>query len=127
MILQMNCLLMICLQTVVWSQMVVVIIIRFVHMTKQTIQSDVLVKLVIRILARQPMLLALVRHAESNDKIFLSLTFTDSCQVNNGECDVNADCSHDAATFAVKCTCKIGFTNTSTSSSANGSCTGKFV
>ena len=50
----------------------------------------------------------------------------DSCQVNNGQCDVNADCSHDVLTFAVKCTCKIGYTNTSASSSSNGSCTGMY-
>ena len=34
---------------------------------------------------------------------------TDSCLVSNGGCDVNADCSHDTTTNAVKCTCKTGY------------------
>ena len=38
----------------------------------------------------------------------------DSCKVNNGECDKNAKCSHDQATFAVVCTCKTGYTNVGT-------------
>ena len=36
---------------------------------------------------------------------------SDSCLVQNGGCDVNAACSHDAKCFAVVCTCKTGYTN----------------
>lgn len=39
------------------------------------------------------------------------LSFIDSCTVNNGGCDSNADCSHQTKTFAVVCTCKTGYTN----------------
>lgn len=45
------------------------------------------------------------------DNIFETLSISDSCQVNNGGCETNAICSHDETTFAVICTCKIGFTN----------------
>ena len=38
-------------------------------------------------------------------------TVLDTCQVNNGNCDANARCSHDGATNAIKCTCKQGFVN----------------
>ena len=38
----------------------------------------------------------------------------DSCNVNNGGCDKNADCSHDKTTFAVVCTCKTGYSNVGT-------------
>lgn len=48
---------------------------------------------------------------------------SDSCEVNNGGCDPNAACSHDAATNAVKCTCKTGYTNTGSGSTVV--CTGK--
>lgn len=47
---------------------------------------------------------------------------TDSCKVNNGGCDNNAVCSHDSNTNAVKCTCKVGYTNTG--SESNVVCTG---
>ncbi|CAF4420487.1 unnamed protein product, partial [Rotaria magnacalcarata] len=36
----------------------------------------------------------------------------DACQVNNGGCDSNATCSHDASTNGVVCSCKNGFVNT---------------
>lgn len=49
--------------------------------------------------------------------------FADTCQINNGGCDGNALCSHDATTNACKCTCKTGYTNTG--SSSNVICTGK--
>lgn len=48
---------------------------------------------------------------------------SDSCKVNNGGCGCTATCSHDSTTFAVRCTCKTGYTNTGTSS--NVVCTGK--
>ncbi|CAF4634909.1 unnamed protein product, partial [Rotaria magnacalcarata] len=39
---------------------------------------------------------------------------SDSCKVNNGGCDSNAACSHDASTNAIVCTCKSGYTNVPT-------------
>ncbi|CAF4693289.1 unnamed protein product, partial [Rotaria socialis] len=33
------------------------------------------------------------------------------CPDNNGGCDPNATCSHDATTNAVNCTCKAGYAN----------------
>ena len=39
------------------------------------------------------------------------MSFPDSCKVDNGGCDENADCSHDAKSYAVICTCKNGYTN----------------
>lgn len=56
--------------------------------------------------------------------VFL-LSFLDSCLVNNGNCDVNADCSHDTATFGVVCTCKKGYSNTGTNGVVK--CTGKWI
>ena len=47
----------------------------------------------------------------------------DICDVNNGGCDTNAACSHDATTFAHKCTCKTGYSNTG--SDFNVTCTGQ--
>ncbi len=47
----------------------------------------------------------------------------DSCKVNNGGCDCDAQCSHDKNTNAVKCTCNPGYTNTGSGSTV--SCTGK--
>ena len=47
----------------------------------------------------------------------------DTCLVNNGGCDKNADCSHESATNAVKCSCKTGYANTANGS--NAVCTGK--
>lgn len=37
------------------------------------------------------------------------MDYLDSCNVNNGGCDTNADCSHDSNTNAVVCSCKTGF------------------
>ncbi|CAF4621154.1 unnamed protein product, partial [Rotaria socialis] len=37
------------------------------------------------------------------------------CTDNNGGCDPNATCSHDATTNAIDCTCKTGYTNTGSS------------
>ena len=42
------------------------------------------------------------------------LWLTDSCNVNNGNCDPYATCSHDRETFAVVCKCKTGYTNVGT-------------
>lgn len=42
---------------------------------------------------------------------------SDSCLVKNGGCDLNANCLHEGETFAVKCVCKTGFTNTGTDGS----------
>ena len=54
---------------------------------------------------------------------------SDSCTVNNGGCDKNADCSHDKTTFAVVCTCKTGYTNvgTPTAVKCEGSRTDTFL
>ena len=40
------------------------------------------------------------------------LACSDDCKINNGGCDINAECSHNATTNAVICTCKVGYTNT---------------
>lgn len=53
----------------------------------------------------------------------ISVMTSDSCTINNGGCGANAICSHDAATFAVRCRCRAGYTNTGTSAKLN--CTGK--
>ena len=50
-------------------------------------------------------------------------SLSDSCNVNNGGCDKNADCSHDKGTFAVVCTCKTGYTNVGTGTTVK--CDGK--
>ena len=47
---------------------------------------------------------------------------TDSCHVNNGGCGPHASCSQDPSTYAVKCTCQTGYTNTGSDSAVN--CTG---
>ena len=47
----------------------------------------------------------------NDERTLSSANLIDTCQVNNGNCDTNAVCSHDAATNAVKCTCKQGFVN----------------
>lgn len=59
--------------------------------------------------------------ANNKDKTHIVILIVDSCDVNNGGCDPNAECSHDA-TNAVKCTCKTGYTNTG--SDFNVVCTG---
>ena len=61
-------------------------------------------------------------HCSSSPPL-LSFWSIESCLVNNGGCDSNADCSHDAATNAVKCTCKTGYVLHHAGSSAV--CTGK--
>ncbi|CAM4896846.1 unnamed protein product [Rotaria socialis] len=50
---------------------------------------------------------------------------SDSCTVNNGACHPNAFCSHDAKKNAVKCTCKVGYTNTG--SADNVVCAGMII
>ena len=54
---------------------------------------------------------------------FLSLIFSDKCEVNNGDCGPNAVCSHDSLTNAATCTCQTGYINTG--SQSNVVCTGK--
>lgn len=54
---------------------------------------------------------------------FLKNPPSDSCHVNNGGCNSNATCAHEATTNAVKCVCKAGFTNTGSGSTVI--CTGK--
>ena len=49
--------------------------------------------------------------------------YTDSCNVDNGNCDSYATCSHETSTFAVVCTCKTGYTNIGTE--RNVVCEGK--
>ena len=61
---------------------------------------------------------------ETRKQRYLLFTiFQDSCKIDNGGCDENAVCSHDARTNAVKCTCKTGYMNTGCSS--NVICTGE--
>ena len=48
--------------------------------------------------------------------MLILLSLTDQCQVNNGGCDSNAICSHDAKTYAIICTCATGYTNTASGS-----------
>jgi hypothetical protein len=70
------------------------------------------------------MLNASVSEAQAeNDRIsrFLQLS-ADSCKVKNGDCHVTAQCSHDPVTFAVKCICRTGYTNTGSGSTVV--CTG---
>jgi hypothetical protein len=45
------------------------------------------------------------------DSVAPQFTILDSCEVKNGGCDKNADCSHDATSYDVVCTCKTGYTN----------------
>ena len=47
---------------------------------------------------------------------FCIVFLKDKCVINNGDCGSNAVCSHDSKTFAIKCTCKTGFTNTGSGS-----------
>jgi hypothetical protein len=105
--------------------MAVVIVTRSVHMRHLTMLLDAAAKWATRMWVPLPMSLALVRCWMLTHSSLSYHDPIDSCQVNNGQCDVNADCSHEPTTFAVKCTCKVGFTNISTSSSSNGSCTGR--
>ncbi|CAF4579308.1 unnamed protein product, partial [Rotaria socialis] len=49
------------------------------------------------------------RRADGFPLILNSVLVIDSCKVNNGDCDSNATCTHDSVTFAVVCSCPIGF------------------
>ena len=68
--------------------------------------------------------------SESNDssggaggkRCFSSVISSDSCTINNGGCDENSICTHDAASNAVRCACKTGYVNTGCPS--NVVCTG---
>ena len=61
------------------------------------------------------------RMSNHSENVFFS--HTDTCQVNNGDCDVNAICSHDGKNNSVVCICKTGYTNSG--SASNATCTGK--
>ena len=54
--------------------------------------------------------------------IVIIIILLDSCTINNGGCGNNTICSHDSATYAVRCRCKTGYTNTGSSAKLN--CTG---
>lgn len=54
--------------------------------------------------------------------LFTNRFVADTCLIRNGDCDVNANCSHAETTNEVKCTCKTGYTNTG--SVFNVTCTG---
>ena len=62
--------------------------------------------------------------SKRRELLHLIRVFADSCLVNNGGCDINAICSHNASNNAAQCTCKTGYTNTG--SSSNVICTGKW-
>ena len=51
----------------------------------------------------------------------------DSCLVDNGQCDPNATCSHNATTNAVVCTCNIGFTDIGSGSGSDVRCIGMLL
>ncbi|CAF4395274.1 unnamed protein product, partial [Rotaria magnacalcarata] len=46
------------------------------------------------------------------DMLIVAQVLSSNAQVNNGGCDSNATCSHDASTNGVVCSCKNGFVNT---------------
>ena len=52
-----------------------------------------------------------VRFASTDFWPTFKILLVDSCKVKNGGCDQYADCTHNADTFAVVCTCKTGYTN----------------
>ena len=58
-----------------------------------------------------------------NPAFLTTESLIDACQVKNGECDLNAICSHDGITNAIICTCKTGYVNTG--SQSNVTCTGE--
>ena len=84
-----------------------------------------------QILAHSPKWSALVSSATGTvvktrkELFWCSSLVADTCQVQNGGCDVNAICSHDGITNAVTCRCKTGYTNTG--SATNVSCTGRSI
>ena len=61
-------------------------------------------------------------HSAANVNHPIVIILLDSCTINNGGCGDNTICSHDSATYAVRCRCKIGYTNTGSSARLN--CTG---
>lgn len=102
--------------------MVDVVAVPLVPMITQPMQSDVLARLVIRTQVQNRRLNVQVIAIGYNQVIVIQCLIIilyyiiDSCQVNNGGCGDNAICSHDDVSDAVKCTCKIGFTNVGSSS-----------
>ena len=115
-------------QTVVGSVTVDVTQTHFVHMKQQRMQLDVLARLAIQTLVQvrtqsARVNLSCLKPMCVPSNAFVSLIiFPDSCQVNNCGCDRNADCSHQLATYACECKCKIGYTNIGCS--CNPFCTG---
>ena len=106
---------------------------RSAHMIPATMQWCALARRASPTLAQLPMSLAPVR-SSFDSSLSLSLSFNclsfslsritlDTCLVNNGGCDVNAICSHDSTTNAVKCYCKTGYSNTGSPTTVI--CTGK--
>ena len=96
---------------------------QFVHTSHQIMRSNVSAKLDILILVHRHMSYVQVNKIFEMIFHFHTATvhfsvFIDSCQVNNGGCDTNAICSHDTMTNEVKCTCKTGYTNTTSASNA---------
>ena len=57
---------------------------------------------------------AMTETIKSICSLFLLLLLTDECDVNNGDCGLNAACTHDAKTNAVQCVCQTGYTNIGT-------------
>ena len=101
-----------------------------VHMMRRQMQSNVFARPDIPILLQHRMSFAKVITAgddgERTSRLKLDKSiFADSCQVNNGGCDVNAICSHSPDTYGCECTCKTGYTNTG--SPSNIVCTGEEV
>ena len=100
--------------------MVDAVAVPLVPMIMQPMQSDVHAKLVIRTQVHNRRLnvkvIAIGYTQVIQCLLIILYCISDSCQVNNGGCGDNAICSHDDVTDAVKCTCKIGFTNVGSSS-----------
>lgn len=87
-------------------------------MTQQHMKSSASVKQVLpmSVLTQTPTA-QVWRHHTIEWKIdSIAFVITDSCRVNNGGCDKNANCSHDPTTNAVRCVCKTGYTNTGSGS-----------
>ena len=47
---------------------------------------------------------------------FSTVMVSDACQVNNGDCDANALCSHEPTTNQAICTCRPGYADTGSDS-----------
>ena len=115
-------------QIAVWSTTEDAMSMPFARMIPATMPSFVLAKQDTPTPAQQPTSLVPVRSSFHSSLPFIQLSFflsritVDTCLVNNGGCDVNAICSHESNTNAVKCSCKTGYTFAGTGS--NLVCTG---